>query len=318
MPRFGRRRFLAGIGSTAALASVPGTVAAEGVSISTGPTEELLSLSPPDFPENLAVDSEGDLYVGITSGEIRTLSRELTDETGLVKEDTQQVATFPGGVGGVSVADGTVYAAIRPENGSPNGVYAVDADGGSDPELLGAIAGFPNDVLVDSDRDRLLVTESSMGAVYSVSLGGSDPEATTSVWTDDPLLAGEEFGANGLTAFGTGVLVANTDAGRLVYVPIESDGSAGTPETYVEREGIVGADGITAWSPLVYVAANRRNEVVRVLGGYLSTAADAADGLQFPSDVVFGTVPGQRTTLFVPNFAIAADDPEPGVLRTGL
>ena len=70
--------------------------------------------------------------------------------------------------------------------------------------------------------------------------------------------------------------------------------------------------------PLVYVAANRQNEVVRVLpGGFLLPAADAGDGLQFPSDVLFGTVPGQRTDLFVPDFAVQADDPEPGVLRTG-
>ena len=276
----------------------------------------------------MAVDADGTLYVGITTGEIRKVPQESTDETGLEIGDTEAVATLPGGVGGVSVDDETVYAAVRPQNDQPSGVYAVDTDtdaesgneneGESDPELLGAIAGFPNEVLVDAERDRLLVTESSTGAVYAVSLDADDPEAATSLWSDDSLLAGESFGANGLTFFGEGVLVANTDFGRLVYVPIDDEGDAGEAKTYVEREGLVGADGITARGPLVYVAANRQNAVVRVLpGGYLFTAADAGDGLQFPSDVVFGTASDQRTDLFVCNFAVRAEDPVPGVLRTG-
>ena len=274
----------------------------------------------PELPENLGIDPEGNLYVGITTGEIRKIPRELTDETGLERADTELVSTFPGGVGGVSVGEsGRVYTAVRPENDRPSGVYAVESDGDGDrtPELLGGISGFPNDFLVEEERDRLLVTESSMGAVYSVSLDG-DSDTEPSVWSDDSLLAGEGFGANGLTVFGKGILVANTDAGRLVSIPIEEDGGAGEPEPYVEDEGLLGADGITAWGPLVYVAANRQNEVVRVLpGGFLLPAADAGDGLQFPSDVLFGTVPGQRTDLFVPNFAVQADDLEPGVLRTG-
>ena len=326
MVRFGRRRFLTAVGATGALATPLGRTSLEGITVSTGPTERLLSLEPPDFPENLGFDAEGNLYVGITSGEIRRIPRELTDETGLERDDTEPVATFPGGVGGVSVDDGTVYAAVRPENDDPSGAYAIDADvnGEADPELLGAISGFPNDLLVDADDERLLVTESSMGRVYSVSLDGDDAEDEEApVWSEGSLLAGEgsegSFGANGLTFFGEGVLVANTDFGRLVYVPIDSEDDAGDPAIYVERDGLVGADGITAWGSIVYVAANRQNEVVRVLpnGKILLTAADANNGLQFPSDVVFGTVEGQRTDLFVCNFAVQADDPEPGVLRTG-
>ena len=157
--------------------------------------------------------------------------------------------TFPGGVGGVSVGEsGRVYTAVCPENDRPSGVYAVESDGDGDgtPELLGAISDFPNDLLVEEERDRLLVTESSMGAVYSVSLDG-DSDAEPSVWSDDSLLAGEGFGANGLTVFGEGVLVANTGDGRLVSIPIEEDGGAGEPEPYVEDEGLLGANGITAW-----------------------------------------------------------------------
>jgi sugar lactone lactonase YvrE len=335
MPRFGRRRFLAATGSLGALASVPGSATIEGVSISTGPTVELLSLSPPDFPENLGMDPEGNLYFGLTSGAIRKVPQELTDETGLEKDDTEVVATFPGGVGGVSVNDdGQVYAAVRPENDLPSGVYAVESDGDGEgsPELVGVVPGFPNDIHIDKAYDRLLVTESSMGRVYAVSLDGADTgdgddeddeegdgEQPAPILSDDSLLAGEELGANGITAFGEGVLVANTDDGRLVSIPVEDDGSAGEPETYVEDEGRVGADGITALGPLVYVAVNQQNEVVRVLpGGLLVPAADADDGLQFPSDVLVGSLPDRRNDLFVCNFSIGAEDPEPGVLRTGL
>ena len=145
MPRVGRRRFLAATGGLGALANAPGSAAIGGVTISTGPTRDLLSLDPPNFPENLGIDPEGNLYVGITTGEIRKIPRELTDETGLERADTELVSTFPGGVGGVSVGEsGRVYTAVRPENDRPSGVYAVESDGDGDrtPELLGRDFGL--------------------------------------------------------------------------------------------------------------------------------------------------------------------------------
>jgi hypothetical protein len=202
--------------------------------------------------------------------------------------------------------DGTVYVAVP--RGDDPGVWRVPP--GGDPAPLAPVEGFPNDVPVDGDR--LLVTESRGGVVYAVARDG---ERTT--WLDGDRLDTESFGANGPTVDGESVVVAVTrvgdEDGRLVCAPLGADGSAGTPETVAEGPAVRGADGLTARDGALFVAANSQNRVVRVADGEVTTVADAADGLVFPSDVVFGPA----GDLFVCNFA--NESPEDGaVLRTSV
>jgi sugar lactone lactonase YvrE len=248
-------------------------------------------------PENLAFDTDGNLYLGITAGEVRRLSSDRTGETGLTIEDTEQVATLPGAIGVEVGPDGTVYVAVATQDDNA-GVWAVPA-GGEASQLVG-ISGFPNDILFDADQDRMLVTESSGGVVYSV---GTDGARET--WLDDDRLATESFGANGITRDADGtVYVAVTRAGetgRLIEVPVQSDGSAGDANTLLDSEAVFGADGITTRDGAIYVAANSQNRVVRVDGqGATETVATGDDGLVFPSDVLFAP---DSDDLFICNFA---------------
>ena len=280
-------------------------------------------------PENLAIDGDGSLYFGITAGEVWRLTAEQTQQTGLTLDDATRVATLPGSAAGVEIgADGTVYVASQADAGT--GVWEVPPDGG-DPAFFAAISPtngnqvFPNGVLSDGDRDRLLVTESFSGRVYEVPLDATDPETAASVWLDADSLDTESFGANGL-AFGPdgAVFVAVTratndageDVGRLVRAPVADDGSATNAVPFLESPAIFGADGIATRNRAVYVAANSINEVVRVgPDQQTSTVASADDGLVFPSDVVFGTADSQQGDLFICNFA--NENPEEGaILRT--
>ncbi|QLG61198.1 SMP-30/gluconolactonase/LRE family protein [Halorarum salinum] len=94
------------------------------------------------------------------------------------------------------------------------------------------------------------------------------------------------------------------------------DGAADDPGTHLESPATFGADGIAARGSQVYVAANGRNEVVRVApSGESVVLADADDGLAFPSDVAFGAGRGDDVDLFVCNFA-TTDPAAAGVLRT--
>jgi sugar lactone lactonase YvrE len=282
------------------------------------PVETVVEVPGDPVPENLALDWDGTLYFGITAGEVWEVTNAQTQETGLTPADLTRVAELPGSVVGVEVVPcGSIYVASSSDE--ETGVWEVPRDGHA-PFPLASVPGFPNDVLYDPDFDRLLVTESFDGAVYEVSLSADDPEAE--LWFEDDALETESFGANGL-AFGRdgAVFVAVTravddggaDVGRLVRVPVETDGTAGEAETYLESPAIFGADGVTTDGADVYVAANSQNRVVRVAPDRrVEVVADGDDGLVFPSDVLFGVTPRQRSDLFVCNFA--NDSPDDGAI----
>jgi sugar lactone lactonase YvrE len=262
----------------------------------------------------MAYGPDDALYFGITAGELRRVSSDQLGSTDLSLSDTEQVATLPGAIGVETAPNGTAYVAVASQDENA-GVWSVATDGTT--EQLVSISGFPNDILFDADQDRMLVTESQGGIVYSVT-----PDGTRSTWLDDDRLSTEGFGANGLTRTEDGTIyVAVTqaagDTGRLLEVPVTSNGAAGEPAMFYEGEAILGADGITARDSDIYVAANSQNRVVRVSpDGSTATVADEEDGLVFPSDVTFGT--GQQSeTLFISNFA--NQSPEDGaILRTEL
>jgi hypothetical protein len=273
--------------------------------------ETLVSIPGQKVPENLAFAANGDLYFGITAGELRRLPASKTDETGLSLSATETVATFDGSVIGVAVGDGTPYVALATSD-ARSGAYAVADDGSA--TQLATIRGFPNDVLYDGTNDRLLVTESNDGRVYTVPLsGGKD------IWLDSPLLNTPGFGANGLTRGPDDVFVAVTqtadDTGRIVRVPVHADGSAGDAATYVESPALLGADGLTARGPQLYVAVNQQNKIVRVTPATEVVTVASGDPLVFPSDVLFGVAPSQRGELFICNFASQRPE-QAAILRT--
>lgn len=309
--QLGRRAFVGSLGAGLAFGALGGTAAAR----ENGRIERLLSTGSP-VPENLAFDDEGTLYVGITGGSVHRIDADRTDETDLIVADTTEVATYPGGVAGVTVADGTLYAAV---NGDAGSVYALDPDGGGGTTELATLVpdgnGFVNDLYPDGDR--LLVTESFGGVVYEVSRDGGD----AGVWVRDDLLDTASFGANGIARIGDDVFVNVTratddegnDVGRIVRVPVEEDGSAGAPEPYLAGPELFGADGLTARGPQLYVAVNGQNRISRVTPSRRLRTVVEGGPLSFPSEVVFD--PTARGKAFVCNFSPSAPDAA-GVLRT--
>jgi sugar lactone lactonase YvrE len=273
--------------------------------------ETVVSISGERVPENMAFDADGNLYFGITAGEVRRLSADRTGETDLSIDDTEQVATLPGAVGVEVSPDGAIYVAVASQDESA-GVWMVPPDGAA--SQLASISGFPNDILFDSNRDRMLVTESSGGVVYSIGTDGS-----RETWLDDGRLATESFGANGITRGSDGTIyIAVTRAGemgRLIEVQIEPSGDPVEATTLVESEAIFGADGITAYKGDILAAANSQNRVVRVnSAAETETIADGDDGLVFPSDVLVGP---DSEELFICNFANESPE-DGGILRMRL
>jgi hypothetical protein len=305
MGKITRRTTLRLLGITA-VAGLAGEAAARG----NGQVARVLSTGSP-VPENIAFADNGDLYIGITGGSVRRLPADCTDETRLDLSATTEVATYPGGVAGVLVDDGTLYTAV---NGASGSVYRFELGSDNEPTELATLLpdgnGFVNDLYADGDR--LLVTESFGGTVYEVPLGCGDP----TVWVQDDVLNTGSFGANGITRIGNDVYVAVTragDVGRIVRIPVKSDETAGTPEIHVESETLFGADGLTARGPQLYVAVNGQDRITRITPSRrLKTVAEGGL-LSFPSEVVFD--PTARGKAYICNFSQNAPE-NAGVLRT--
>jgi sugar lactone lactonase YvrE len=280
-----------------------------------------------EFPEGVAVDKTGNIYASLTFRDQILKIDPSGTQINVLAQFAQGVAP-----GGLAVdADGTVYTAASgvklgtfdPTDPQPletdpalRGIYRVDPDGRMQ-RLPGSEAMlFPNDVTLDK-RGNVYATDHIDGAVWRVPRRGS-----AELWVQDPLLEGVDafgfgpVGANGIAFRHNRVIVANTERGRLVEIPVEPDGSAGTPAVLVEDDDLVGVDGIALdVHGRIYAATGVAHTVVRVAGdGSITTLATADHDLNQPSTLAFGSGRSKHQTLYVANFSALAPEPTPGIL----
>lgn len=300
----------------AALLALPG-----GAAIADGHVQTFVAFDPAagEFPEGIAVGKTGHVYVSLTlRDEIRRI-----DPSG----DQAVMASFDDGTGpaGLAVdARGDVYTAASGfdvETGQSDparrGVYRVARDGGT-ARLPGTQAMvFPNDVVLDP-RGTVYATDTVDGAVWRIPTAGG-----AELWEQHPLLEGTgamgfgfPIGANGIAFRHNRVVVANTERGLLVEIPVQPDGSAGEPAVIAESDALFGADGIAfGVHGDLYLVSAAHNTVSRVGDdGAVETLATAGDGLNQPSTVGFGAGRSDNQTLFVANFSLFAPEPTPAVL----
>ncbi len=304
------------------------TLAAAGWGGVTATVELVVAFDPAagELPEGIAARTGGGIYVGMTGlGEIR----RVADGT------SEVVATIPLEEGDIGVLgltfreDGTLYAAVVSSSDAIRGVWRIGRDGEAAHVAGTHVMAFPNDLAFDR-RGNLYVTDSAAGSVWRISRDGS-----VDLWVQDDLLTGTgdfglgiPIGANGIVfvpgrsgggAAGQAgqVFVANTERGQLIRVPLMADGGAGQPVLVLAGEELVGLDGIVADEHgRIFGAVNVQDKVVVIAPDGSSVETVAAEGLDFPAGVVFGTTGADRHALFVTNFALANEvDPAPGVAR---
>jgi sugar lactone lactonase YvrE len=271
-----------------------------------------------EFPESITAEKSGDLYV----------SMFVLDQVRRVDPAGAQtvIARLPQGAtpAGVKLdASGTLYVAATGFNlatgqtdPATRGVYRVGRDGSAQ-RIPGTEAiAFPNDLAFDK-RGNLYVTDPVGGSVWRIDRSGAVVR-----WVDDPLLHGTgellgfPYGANGIAFTHHRLIVSNTERGLLVAIPLEPDGDAGKATVVASSPLLLGGDGIALDAHgNVYCAVNGQNmlAVVRV-DGSIDVLATAADGLDSPSSVAFGTGKRDHHSLFVVNFAVGSPEPTPGVL----
>jgi len=288
-----------------------------------------LDASQGEYPEGVAVDKVGNIFVSIGGGSgPRGAILKFTpagDKSVLVDFGT------PGAVGLAVDADGDVYVArsIAPNNG----VYRVDRQG-----RVVRLPGteqivFPNALAFDQ-RGNLYVTETfsinpSSGAFDLGGIWRIPPRGRAQLWLRDELLTGlgptlfpYPVGANGIAFYHGDLYVINTDQALVVRVPVGYHGRPGQPEVWTQVADV--PESIFFENPFIplmpdglaldvhgniYIAVPSRAAIVRINADDLSqetlTAFPDSALPDAPLSVAFGTGKGERESLFISNGGIS-------------
>ena len=289
-----------------------------------------------ESPEGVAVDKRGNVYVSIgggfgTRGEIWKFTPS-GQKSVLIDFGT------PGAVGLAVDAVGNLYVA---RGTWPNtGVYRVDRDGQAI-RLPGTENIVCPNALAFDQKGNLFVTESfsfdpplivgplGQGGIWVIPRGG-----TAKLWLRDELLSGlgqipgipAPIGANGIAYRHGTLFVVNTELGIVVRVPVLPNGAPGAieiaaqiPEPYPTDPPVPpGADGLALdVHGNFYLPMPSHNVVMRLSpdGQSWQVIATAADNVDTPGSVAFGTGKGERTSLFITSMALFPGGVGPGLVK---
>jgi sugar lactone lactonase YvrE len=176
----------------------------------------------------------------------------------------------------------------------------------------GPIAGSGLNALTFDHSGSAYISDSFNGTIWKLTHDG-----TLTTWVTSPLLSPgtgltPPFGANGVefNNEGTMMYVANTAFHQIIQIPVNSDGSAGTPSILVT--GINAPDGIAIdGHDNIWICANQEDEIVVIdktgkviakLGDFRGIDEDGiAKGLLFPASLAFSK---DKQSLYVSNLTL--------------
>jgi sugar lactone lactonase YvrE len=286
-----------------------------------------------EFPEGVAVDKVGNVYVSIRqvpTGPVAGLSDQIWKfSPSGAKTVLADFGSPGGGAAGLAVdAEGNVYMARTASAAPHNGVYKVDKHG-----KITLLPGtgqiiFPDGLAFDQ-QGNLYITEVfsidpvngafAQGGIWRVPKGG-----TAEPWLRHDLLTGLTptlfpfpIGANGIGFCRGSLYVINTDKALVVRIPMRPDGCPGEPENWKQVQDVPESvfyqsqdfpamlDGLSLdVHGNVYVAVPSRLAVVRINAADRSQETIAVYP-QAPMDacysLAFGTGKGEQENLFVTN-----------------
>ncbi len=279
------------------------------------------------LPESITLDSYGNIYLSMSP--LREVWK--LNSNGSFKEVVASFAIEDGllGISGLKLdRQGNLYVAVSSALSDMNGVWKIKSNGEKERIPGTGNIGVANDLVV-LPNGTLYITDASMGAVWRY-----NPGEEAELWKQDEALEGTgdfgvgfPIGANGIVVTQDkkslsgqkqigGVIVANSEKGQLVYIPILPNKSAGDPIIMIADKGVLfGLDGITVDEQgTIYGAVNFGHKIVRISsdGSKLSELATGTP-LDFPTSVAFGSG-RDRHTLFITNFGaihFLSDPPMP-------
>ena len=267
-----------------------------------------------ELPESIVIDGQGNIYLGMAAnGEIWQIT-----PAGRASIYAQLPSPGEGFLVGLALdQQGYLYAALSSFDPATHGIWWVSPSGEVGFWVPMETTTLPN--WLEFWGSTLLVSDTIGGRVWQI-----DPWGNLSVWLDSELLRGSggvipvpfPVGANGMAIRGSSLYVANFDRGRIVRIPIRTDGRAGAPTVFAEDEMLVGADGIAFdRGGTLYVAVFAQDSIVAVSPtGQLTTLAQGYP-LQNPASLAVA-----GGTLYITNFAFLKPPgtQEPSLLRLAL
>lgn len=213
------------------------------------------------LPESITLDNSGNIYLSMSP--LREIWK--LDSKGTFIEVFSSFQLEPGlfGVSGLRFdSNDNLYVAISSMDPDMNGIWKINSGVGKE-----RIAGtgsilLPNDLTV-LPNGTIYITDSAMGAIWRFLPGGQ-----AEVWIQHESLEGNgkfglpaPIGANGIAHISAGmagtnkaVIVANSEKGQVVKIPVLSDESAGEPVTLIANPDVLfGLDGITIDAKREYI-----------------------------------------------------------------
>jgi sugar lactone lactonase YvrE len=283
------------------------------------------------FAESMAADSQGNLYVSLTTWGEETNQGEIwrIGPDGRKHVVASMDLTPYGMLTGVAVDRCDVYVAfddfsdqygVEPVIGPS--VWKVRGDGTLTKVVAMPNAGMPNGLAFHGHD--LYVTDAVKGAIWRARVG-CGVATVTQPWVQDALLAPGDpeadptmigLGANGIAFWGDEACVSVSDYGRVVGIPVRGTGAAGKPVVVRQDARLKTADGMafdalgrlwittdagtTGLDPNVDATGGLYQLSLR---GQLTTVADDPGWLDYPTMPVFGTSPRTWGTLYIVNGA---------------
>jgi sugar lactone lactonase YvrE len=278
-----------------------------------------------EFPEGIAIDLQGNIYVGMAMlGHVRKIGPDGEESI---------FFQFPAGsmvVGLAADALGNVYAGVVfPLDPDVHGVWKIDRSG-QGTHLPGSEAiGIPPNGLAFDPRGNLYVTDSwvigsdpAQGSIWRIPPGGP-----AELWYRDADTLGglgqlpppyNPIGANGIAFYHGALYVANTERGHIVRIPVLAGGGPGEPEVLVDGLHMIDGIALDARGTL-FAAIIGYDRIVSVCPRTGAAVLLAEGGpIDGPASLAMGAGRDSVSTLFFTNYAVLSPDPQPGVLTLEL
>jgi sugar lactone lactonase YvrE len=273
-----------------------------------------------EFPESVAPDRFGNLYVSMTGdlGEIRQIDRK-GEVSQFFKLQPAPLGSF--GILGLATDHyGHVYAAIASFDPTTHGVWRIGSNG------VGARIPGSQEILMPNDLDfdrhgNLYVTDTISGGIWRIGPATADGRSVE-LWAQDSLLQASgplnpevDLGANGIAIDDRDIYVAVTEGARVVSIKIQADGTAGPARVLAEHPDLFAIDGLDTdrrgrlYGAIIGLRGQGLGRIMRIRPKEApEPILGPENGLQFPTNLAFSRQAKGQPELFVANWDVVAQD----------
>ena len=254
------------------------------------PTQVLAELPAHTFLENIAIDSQGTIFV--TSYEEGKIYR-IT-----LNGERKEFASINGNVAGVVIdrlGNLLVAASI---NSQGSAILQIDATGVVETLVTLPDAMFLNG-MIHLKGDRYLVADSYKGAIWEIDATSKSAR----IWIQDDLLTRSDpnnpFPAvNGIKIFNNSLFASNTQRQMLIRIPLAENSTPGVPEVFLTNINL--DDFAFDVRGNLYGTTHIYNSVVQISPAKkIITIAKAEQGMTGSTALAFGRSERSRTSVYV-------------------